>query len=97
MALDFPSARASMVQHQLASRGVRDQRVLNAMGRVPREAFIPESLAHEAYARLSAQLPPGTVGLSTGEEEIDPDAPIVCCTVEKAPTRGDLLVLDESH
>jgi ATP-dependent RNA helicase SUPV3L1/SUV3 len=54
-------------------------------------------LAHEAYARLSAQLPPGTVGLSTGEEEIDPDAPILCCTVEKAPMRGDLLVLDESH
>jgi ATP-dependent RNA helicase SUPV3L1/SUV3 len=54
-------------------------------------------LAHEAYARLSEQLPPGTVGLSTGEEEIDPMAPIVCCTVEKAPMRGELLVLDESH
>ncbi|MFD2092744.1 helicase-related protein [Blastococcus deserti] len=54
-------------------------------------------LAHEAYARLSEQLPPGTVGLATGEEEIHPDAPIVCCTVEKAPMRGDLLVLDESH
>jgi ATP-dependent RNA helicase SUPV3L1/SUV3 len=54
-------------------------------------------LAHEAYERLSAQLPAGTVGLATGEEEIDPDAPIVCCTVEKAPMRGDLLVLDESH
>lgn len=54
-------------------------------------------LAHEAYAKLSAQLPAGTVGLSTGEEEIDPQAPIVCCTVEKAPSRGDLLVLDESH
>ncbi|WP_409331329.1 helicase-related protein [Trujillonella humicola] len=54
-------------------------------------------LAHEAYAKLSATLPAGTVGLSTGEEEIDPGAPIVCCTVEKAPMRGDLLVLDESH
>jgi ATP-dependent RNA helicase SUPV3L1/SUV3 len=54
-------------------------------------------LAHEAYAKLSAQLPAGTVGLSTGEEEIDPFAPIVCCTVEKAPDRGELLVLDESH
>jgi ATP-dependent RNA helicase SUPV3L1/SUV3 len=54
-------------------------------------------LAHEAYAKLSAQLPAGTVGLSTGEEEIDPHAPIVCCTVEKAPMRGELLVLDESH
>jgi ATP-dependent RNA helicase SUPV3L1/SUV3 len=54
-------------------------------------------LAHEAYAKLSAELPPGTVGLSTGEEEIDPQAPIVCCTVEKAPMRGEMLVLDESH
>ena len=54
-------------------------------------------LAHEAYARLSAQLPPGTVGLSTGEEEIDAQAPIMCCTVEKAPARGEMLVLDESH
>ncbi|WP_448614684.1 helicase-related protein [Modestobacter sp. URMC 112] len=54
-------------------------------------------LAHEAYAKLSAQLPAGTVGLSTGEEEIDPHAPIVCCTVEKAPDRGEMLVLDEAH
>ncbi|MEI4272886.1 helicase-related protein [Klenkia sp. LSe6-5] len=54
-------------------------------------------LAHEAYAKLAEQLPPGSVGLSTGEEEIDPHAPIVCCTVEKAPPRGQLLVLDESH
>jgi ATP-dependent RNA helicase SUPV3L1/SUV3 len=54
-------------------------------------------LAHEAYAKLSALLPEGTVGLSTGEEEIDPQAPIVCCTVEKAPASGELLVLDESH
>jgi ATP-dependent RNA helicase SUPV3L1/SUV3 len=54
-------------------------------------------LAHEAYAKLTAQLGPGKVGLSTGEEEIDPYAPIVCCTVEKAPPRGELLVLDESH
>ena len=47
---DFPASRASMVQHQLASRGVREQRVLKAMGRVRREAFIPDSLAQEAYA-----------------------------------------------
>src|SRR5881227_2820189 len=47
---DFPASRASMVQHQLASRGVREQRVLKAMGRVRREPFIPDSLAQEAYA-----------------------------------------------
>lgn len=54
-------------------------------------------LAHEAYEKLSALLPEGSVGLSTGEEEIDPFAPIVCCTVEKAPPRGEMLVLDEAH
>lgn len=46
---DFPAARVSMVKHQLASRGLRDQRVLTAMGRVPREAFVPAGIAHEAY------------------------------------------------
>ncbi len=54
-------------------------------------------LAQEAYAKLAAALPAGTVGLSTGEEQVDPYAPILCCTVEKAPMRGELLVLDESH
>jgi protein-L-isoaspartate(D-aspartate) O-methyltransferase len=38
-----------MVQHQLRARGIRDERVLAAMGRVPREAFVPETIAHEAY------------------------------------------------
>ena len=50
MPYDFPAARASMVQRQLTSRGVRDSRVLKAMGRVPRERFLPQSLEHEAYA-----------------------------------------------
>ena len=52
-------------------------------------------LAQEAHRRLSATLGEDKVGLVTGEERINPDAPIVCCTVEMAPTRGDVLVLDE--
>jgi protein-L-isoaspartate(D-aspartate) O-methyltransferase len=39
-----------MVERQLRARGVKDERVLAAMGRVPREAFVPASLAHEAYS-----------------------------------------------
>ncbi len=54
-------------------------------------------LAHEAYQRLSALLGPERVGLSTGEEEINPGAAVLCCTVDKAPDRGHLLVLDEAH
>lgn len=46
---DFATHRASMVQHQLRARGLRDERVLAAMGRVPREAFVPPEIAHEAY------------------------------------------------
>src|SRR5439155_7854607 len=49
MTPDFPAHRAAMVKHQLRARGLRDERVLAAMGRVPREAFVPESIAHEAY------------------------------------------------
>ncbi len=54
-------------------------------------------LAQEAHARLSALLGPELVGLSTGEEVINPGAPVLCCTVDKAPDRGHLLVLDEAH
>lgn len=54
-------------------------------------------LAHEAFRRLAARLPEGSVGLRTGEEQIHPHAPIICCTTELAPLRGEVLVLDEVH
>jgi protein-L-isoaspartate(D-aspartate) O-methyltransferase len=41
--------RRQMVQGQIAARGVTDARVLEAMGRVPREAFVPDHLAEFAY------------------------------------------------
>jgi len=52
-------------------------------------------LAQEAHRRLSAELGADKVGLVTGEERINDTAPILCCTVEMAPGRGDVLVLDE--
>ena len=42
-------ARARMVEHQLRRRGSFDERVLDAMARVPRERFVPEELRHLAY------------------------------------------------
>lgn len=47
---DFAAARARMVETQLIARGIRDRAVLAAMGSVPREAFVPDGLAGEAYA-----------------------------------------------
>ncbi len=41
--------RRSMVDSQIASRGIRDPAVLSAMEAVPREAFLPERLAEFAY------------------------------------------------
>jgi protein-L-isoaspartate(D-aspartate) O-methyltransferase len=38
-----------MVEHQLRRRGISDERVLAAMGRVPRELFVPESVRRLAY------------------------------------------------
>jgi protein-L-isoaspartate(D-aspartate) O-methyltransferase len=41
--------RHSMVEHQLRRRGIRDERVLQAMQTVPRHCFVPEHLRHAAY------------------------------------------------
>jgi len=38
-----------MVKNQLASRGIADEGVLQAMGKTPRHLFISEALAGEAY------------------------------------------------
>jgi protein-L-isoaspartate(D-aspartate) O-methyltransferase len=46
-----------MVERQLRRRGIEDERVLAAMGRVPRELFVPPELREDAYA--DAALPIG--------------------------------------
>ena len=47
--VDAAEARARMVELQLRRRGISDERVLRAMGRVPRELFVPEELREHAY------------------------------------------------
>jgi protein-L-isoaspartate(D-aspartate) O-methyltransferase len=41
--------REALVEH-LQTEGIRNERVLSAMRRVPRHAFVPDSVASEAYA-----------------------------------------------
>ena len=50
-------ARRFMVEEQLRARDIVDRRVLDAMGRVPRELFVPEDLRGRAYE--DAALPIG--------------------------------------
>jgi protein-L-isoaspartate(D-aspartate) O-methyltransferase len=47
--IDFEARRREMVQRQIAHRGVRDRRILDAMSSVPREVFVPERLAEFVY------------------------------------------------
>jgi len=51
------SPRDRMVAEQIAARGVRDQRVLDAMREIPRAAFVPENLRE--FAHEDAPLPIG--------------------------------------
>ena len=53
----FADERARMVDLQLYRRGIADERVLAAMGRVPRELFVPAEVREAAYA--DAALPIG--------------------------------------
>jgi len=45
----FSKLRKEMVQKAIFARGVRSELVLDAMGRVPREAFLPAQLREFAY------------------------------------------------
>lgn len=45
----FRAERFRMVEHQLRGRGIRDERVLDAMRRVPRHEFVPPEFLDRAY------------------------------------------------
>jgi protein-L-isoaspartate(D-aspartate) O-methyltransferase len=51
--------RAEMVESQLRGRGIRDERVLAAMGAIPREWFVPASDQSHAYADAALPIEAG--------------------------------------
>ena len=53
----FGRARLAMVSDQIAARGVKDPRVLDAMRAVPRHEFVPASAREDAY--VDSPLPIG--------------------------------------
>ncbi len=53
---DFGAARRSMIDNQLRPVGVTDRAVLEAMGSVPREQYVPEDNRPLAYADRSLPL-----------------------------------------
>jgi protein-L-isoaspartate(D-aspartate) O-methyltransferase len=78
-------ARARMVEHQLRRRGITDERVLEAMARVPREAFVPENLHHLAYED-------GALPIGHGQTISQPFIVATICSLLRL--EGDERVLD---
>jgi len=48
--MDYVALRKRMVEEQLKSHGIKDERVLSAFLEIPREIFVPPSFGNEAYA-----------------------------------------------
>ena len=46
----FKKLRERMVETQIASRGVKDKNVLDAMKKVPRHLFVPDDMKSHAYS-----------------------------------------------
>src|SRR5919106_782512 len=77
--------RERMVERQLRRRGIVDERVLAAMGEVPRELFVPEEEQRRAYRD-------GALRISEGQTISQPW--IVACMAELLELRGDERVLE---
>jgi protein-L-isoaspartate(D-aspartate) O-methyltransferase len=73
------------VDRQLRRRGIRDERVLQAMRRVPREAFVPSGARRHAYADAA-------LALSHGQTISQPYVVALIC--QALELRGGERVLD---
>jgi protein-L-isoaspartate(D-aspartate) O-methyltransferase len=82
---DFERQRERMVERQLRRRGIRDERVLAAMARVPRELFVPEAVREQAYAD-------GALAIGYGQTISQPF--VVAAMCELLGLDGDERVLD---
>jgi protein-L-isoaspartate(D-aspartate) O-methyltransferase len=82
---DFALARKKMVQEQLATRGIKDKRILDAMMKVPRHLFVEEGLWHQAY---------GDFPLPIGDGQTISQPYIVALMTEALQLTGDDKVLE---
>jgi protein-L-isoaspartate(D-aspartate) O-methyltransferase len=82
---DFTEQRARMVERQLRRRGIDDERVLAAMGEVPREHFVPEQVRNSAY---------NDSALPIGHEQTISQPWVVAAICEALALIGDEAVLE---
>lgn len=84
-ALDFEELRDLMVDTQLVTRGIRDERVLSAMRKVPRHFFVSEEVRYRAYDDMA---------LPTGQGQTISQPYMVAIMTELLDLRGDERVLE---
>jgi protein-L-isoaspartate(D-aspartate) O-methyltransferase len=83
--INFQKARDRMVESQLVTRGITDQRVLDAMRKVPRHLFVEEALRDQAYSDHP---------LPIGEKQTISQPYIVALMTERLQLKGSEKVLE---
>jgi protein-L-isoaspartate(D-aspartate) O-methyltransferase len=83
--LDYSKARQRMVDEQIASRGIKDIRVLNALNKVPRHVFVEEALHGQAY---------NDYPLPIGEKQTISQPFMVALMTQALELKGDERVLE---
>ena len=83
--INFKAQRSAMVDEQIIRRGVRDERVLSAMRKVPRHLFAGNELELRAY---------GDYALSIGEGQTISQPYMVAVMTEALDLKGDEKVLE---
>jgi protein-L-isoaspartate(D-aspartate) O-methyltransferase len=81
----FDRLRHRMVEEQLVARGIKDERVLNAMRKVPRHLFVEEALWDRAY---------GDHALPIGERQTISQPYMVALMTELLELKGSERVLE---
>ncbi|MGE5789751.1 MAG: protein-L-isoaspartate(D-aspartate) O-methyltransferase [Syntrophaceae bacterium] len=82
---DYRKLRDIMVETQLIPRGIKDERVLQAMRKVPRHLFVPEVYRHSAYDDMA---------LPIGEEQTISQPYMVAVMTELLGLKGTEKVLE---
>lgn len=83
--MGFQELREFMVNTQLIPRGIKDERVLNAMRKVPRHLFVDESIQYKAYDDMA---------LSIGEGQTISQPYMVAIMTELLELKGNEKVLE---
>jgi len=82
---EFEKQRSRMVERQLRRRGISDERVLGAMGAVPREHFVPEQVRASSY---------NDSALPIGHEQTISQPWVVAAICQALRLEGDEAVLE---